>query len=351
MAKQIFDRARMESLREEMGFKDRGIFEKSMYAFSLLRELLGIYPDLIFKGGTSILLHIFPPVRLSIDIDILLPERDRSGLKEALVKMSAVSEWFETVEEDTREGKIPKAHYKFHFTSQFSKVPQYILLDVVFTEHPYKKLVEKDISNVPLVFSDSKIIVRVPTPEGLLGDKMTAISPKTIGIPLNEKRSMEVLKQVIDLGELFNIASDVDDIRQSFLTTAQQENGFRGTAYFIDQVLKDVTDLAFKYSQSLLKDADNSFPEIALVDDGLSKAANHLRGKINKRDIKVAFAKIAYMASVLSRKENPPLIKKADLPLVEKTVLPKKYKILERLKVLGPEAYFYWALAVGTKGR
>lgn len=179
-------------------------------------------------------------------------------MKDVLGKMVSASEWFDTMEEDPRHGKIPKAHYKFLFASQFSKEPQYVLLDVVFTEHPYKKIVEKGLSNIPLFFADAKTVVRVPTPEGLLGDKMTAVSPKTIGIPLNKKRSMEVLKQVIDLGELFKIASDIEDIRQTFLNTTEQENGFRGTSYSIDEVLDDVTDIAFKYSQSLLRGADNS---------------------------------------------------------------------------------------------
>ncbi len=77
----------LESLRKELQFKDPGIFEKAVYAFSLLNELLRIYPELIFKGGTSILLYIFPPARLSIDIDILLLVKERSGLKDALVKV------------------------------------------------------------------------------------------------------------------------------------------------------------------------------------------------------------------------------------------------------------------------
>jgi len=350
MAKQTTDRNRMESLRKELGFKDPGIFEKSVYAFNLLSELLCVYPGLIFKGGTSILLHIFPPARLSIDIDILLPVKEQAGLKDALVRMVSASEWFDAVKEDLRHGKIPKAHYKFQFASQFSKVPQYVLLDVVFTEHPYKKLIEKDISKLPLAFSGSDVVVWIPTPEGLLGDKMTAVSPKTMGIPLNEKRAMEVLKQVIDLGELFKIASDIDDIRQSFLNTAQQENGFRGTSYSIDEVLDDVMDIAFKYSQSLLKGADNSFSEIALVNDGLDKIGNHLRQKIDPQDIKVAFARIAYMASVIKGRENPQLIKNVDMSLVQGLKLPEKYKILERLKVIIPEAYFYWVLAAGVKG-
>ncbi len=349
MAKQIPDLNRMESLRKELGFKDPGIFEKSVYAFNLLSELLRVYPGLIFKGGTAIPLHIFPPARLSIDIDILLPAKEQAGLKEALGKLVSASKWFDAVKEDTRHGKISKAHYKFHFASQFSKIPQYVLLDVVFTEHPYKKLVEKDISKIPMVFSGSDMIVRVPTPEGLLGDKMTAVSPKTMGIPLNKKRAMEVVKQVIDLGELFNIASDVDDIRQSFLKTAEQENGFRGTSYSVDEVLDDATDLAFKYSQSLLKGADNSFPEIALINDGLNKVGNHLRQKINPQGIKVACARIAYMARVLKEKENPQPIKNIDMSLTRELMLPEKYKILEKLKAIIPEVYFYWALAVGAK--
>ncbi|MBU4376894.1 MAG: nucleotidyl transferase AbiEii/AbiGii toxin family protein [Candidatus Omnitrophica bacterium] len=349
MAKQIPDLNRMESLRKELGFKDPGIFEKSVYAFNLLSELLRVYPGLIFKGGTAILLHIFPPVRLSIDIDILLPVKEEAGLKDALGRLVSASKWFDAVKEDTRHSKIPKAHYKFHFASQFSKIPQYVLLDVVFTEHPYKKLVEKDISKIPMVFSDSDVAVRVPTPEGLVGDKITAVSPKTTGIPLNKKRAMEVLKQVIDLGELFKVASDVADIRQSFLKTAEQENGFRKTDYSVDEILDDVTDLAFKYSQSLLKGADNSFPEIALINDGLNKVGNHLRQKINPQDLKIAFARIAYTARVLKERENQQLIKKVDMSLTQGLMLPEKYKILEKLKTIIPEAYFYWALAVGTK--
>ena len=98
----------------------------------------------------------------------------------------------------------------------------------------------------------------------------------------------------------------------------------------------------------MLKGADNSFSEIPLINDGLDKIVNHLRGKIDKGDAKVAFSKIAYMASVLNRKENPRLIKKTDISLIQGTAFTEKYKILERLKVVGPEAYFYWAMAVGV---
>lgn len=343
------DTERLESLRKDLRFRDRGIFEKTVYALSLLGELVRIYPGLIFKGGTSILLHIFPPARLSIDIDILLPVKEQAGLKDALGRMVSASEWFSMVDEDPRHSKIPKAHYKLRFASQFSKEPQYVLLDVVFSEHPYKKIIEYDLSKIPLFFVDAKTVVRTPTPEGLLGDKMTAISPKTIGIPLNEKRSMEVIKQVIDLGELVEIAIDLEDIRQTFFNAVEQENRFRGTFYSIDEVLDDVTDIAVKYSQSLLKGADNSFPEIALINDGLGRVTNHLRLRKGQQDIKIAFARIAYVASILKATDKKPLVKTADLSLVKDKSLIGEYEVLERLKVTNPKAYFYWALAFGEK--
>lgn len=342
---------RLESLRKKLLFRDRGIFEKSVYAFRLLSELLGIYPRLTFKGGTSLLLHIFPPARLSIDVDILLEPENRAGLKGALEKMAAASEWFEGVEEDVRrEGKIPKAHYKFTFSSAFSKIPQYVLLDVVFAPQPYKKLLEKDISALPLFVPPTvKSVVRTPTPEGLAGDKMTAVSPNTVGIPLDERRAMEFVKQIIDLGELFNIIDDTDDVRQSFYEISRQECGFRGITHSPEAVLDDITDVAFRYSQYMLKGADNSCAQIAMVTDGLNKMSNHLRAKIGQQDMKVALAKIVYLASVLKGKENPALIKKADLSSIADMTLAGKYQILERLKVVNPEAYFFWVLGVGTK--
>ena len=339
---------RLESLRKELQFKDPGIFEKAVYAFNLLNELLRVYPELIFKGGTSLLMHVFPPFRLSIDIDILLPVKERERLKDILSDVVSTSEWFEFLEEDVRVGKkIPKVHYKFKFTSQFTRVPQYVLLDVVFAESPYKNIVKKNFTKHPMIFSDTNAIVQIPTSEGLFGDKMTAISPKTTGIPLNKERSMEFLKQIIDLGELFKIANDIDDIRQTFANTAQQENGFRGTVYSADDVVNDIVDVAFKYSQSMLKGSDNTFPEIALINEGLNRIGNHLRQKVDQRDIKLAFAKIVYVCRIIRANKGLEIIKIVDNKTIEGKTLEGRYKILERLKKINPDAYFYWVLGIG----
>jgi len=81
----------------------------------------------------------------------------------------------------------------------------------------------------------------------------------------------------------------------------------------------------------------------------LNRVGNHLRLKIGQQDIKIAFARIAYMASVLKSKDKESLIKTVGLSSIKDAIFPGKYKILERLKVTNPEAYFYWALAVREK--
>ncbi|MBU1007147.1 MAG: nucleotidyl transferase AbiEii/AbiGii toxin family protein [Candidatus Omnitrophica bacterium] len=349
MAKRILNFDQLEALRKETGFKDPGIFEKSVYAFNLLSDILKAYPDLVFKGGTSMLLHIYPPVRLSIDIDILLPLKEKEGLSKKLELVSQNSEWFEGIEENKRIGKkIPKAHFKFAFTSHFSKVPQYILLDVVFTDSPYDKLVRKDIKDNPMAFSGAKGIVKIPSVEGLFGDKLTAISPKTVGISL-EDRNMEFVKQVIDLGELFNVIEDTKELNSAFRKTLFVENGFRGEHYAPDDVFDDIMDVAFKYSQSLLKGGDNSFEEINLINEGNTRVVNHLRERLRPEDIKIAFSRIVYTISLLRGTNEGSLIKKVDMDIVKNYVFPEKFRNLERLKKFVPEAYFYWTMGVGKK--
>lgn len=350
MAKQVLNFGQLESLRKKLGFKDPGIFEKCVYTFNLLSDVLRACPDLVFKGGTSILLHVFPPVRLSIDIDILLPLKERNGLLQGLERVAKDSEWFEGVQENPRAGKkIPKAHFKFPFTSQFSKVPQYVLLDVVFTELPYGKLFRKDIAANPMAFAGGKGIVSVPSVEGLFGDKLTAISPKTVGIPLSGDRAMEFTKQIIDLGDIFKVIKDVDELKLAFSNTLSVENGFRGSKFSDEDIFNDITEIAFRYSQALLRGCDNTFEEIMRLNEGNAKVTNHLKEKLSPGDIKIALARIVYIISVLRRADTESLVKQVDMDMVKERVFPVQYKILERLKTPVPEAYFYWAMGVGEK--
>ncbi len=349
----ILKKDALEKLRKKLGFRDRDIFEKTVYAINLLHDLIGFYPGLIFKGGTSLLLYKFPPVRFSIDIDILLNESDKDSLMENLQALVALSGVFKFVEEDERKsGGVPKAHYKFFYDSYFTSIDQYILLDIVFCKwHPYHTVVSKNLGECPLVLAETDAIVQTPSPEGLLADKMSAISPNTIGIPLlgENAKEMEFVKQVIDIGVLFELAENLDDIRESFTGIVAQESEFRGGTHKPEEVLDNIVDVAFKYSQSRLKSANNSYDEIADIDSGFRRLSNHLVARYTKADLKLAFAKIVYICRLL-RDENPAeIIKEIDNRMIEGKQLVGDYSILERLKKINPQAHFFWILGFGHR--
>jgi len=86
---------------------DPTIVEKSIYAFELLTHLVKNKLKFIFKGGTSLLLLLENPQRLSIDIDITTSENQSKieSLLKNLVKGSVFTSW----EKNTRtQSKTPK---------------------------------------------------------------------------------------------------------------------------------------------------------------------------------------------------------------------------------------------------
>ena len=339
----ILEKDDLEKLRKDLGFRDKGIFEKTVCAINLLCDLIGFYPKLIFKGGTSLLLYKFPPVRFSIDIDILLNEEDRDSLMKNLQVLVGSSGVFKSVEEDKRESEIPipKAHYKFFYDSQFSPGDRYILLDIVFCEPPYYRIVRKELNELPLVLAETDAIVNIPTPEGLFADKIAAISPGTIGISLDEQKEMEFVKQVIDLGALFDLSDNLSDIKRSFAGIVAQENEFRGGTFTQEEILDDIVDVAFKCSQSRLRGANNSFDKIANIDSGFRRLSNHLVTRYPKADLKLAFSKIAYICRLLQEVDSSEIIKEIDYQMIEGKQIDGNYSILERLRKTNPQAHFF----------
>jgi len=338
----------LEKLRRSLKFRDPIIFEKSVYAFKLLQGLLKVYPHLIFKGGTSILLHKFPPIRFSIDVDIILNPKDKNLLKERL-KEVAQEAGFKEVEEDIRqtEKNIPKKHFKFYYDSHYASIRQYILLDIIFCQSPYSKLIQKSLSECPLSFGSS-LKVSVPTIEGLFGDKLTAVSPNTVGIPLDTKE-MEFVKQIIDLGFLFEFLEDIEDVKKTFNNTVKFESSFRDRRFSTKKVTDDILDVAFKYCQYLLKGGNNSYKEIIHINNGLRRVSNHLLVRYTQSDLKIAFSKIAYICKLFTVNQKTKIFKTVDYKLIENKRLIEKYCVLEGLKKTNPQSYFYWIQAFGEK--
>lgn len=222
---------------------DPSILERSIYALGLLEALVKVEMPFIFKGGTSLMLLTDKPKRLSTDIDIIVaPGTDISSYIE---KASEIYP-FTSVTEDVRKarGKIVKSHYKFTFFSEQKNSNLEILLDVLFDNSHYSKIVEREIKTDILISAEPYLKVRMPSAGCILGDKLTAFAPHTTGIPLGIGKELEIIKQLFDVATLSDIADDSDDIRNSFLQTVQAELYYRELNLTYEDVLKDTIDTA-----------------------------------------------------------------------------------------------------------
>jgi len=197
---------------------------------------------------------------------------------------------------------------------------------------------------------DVNVKVSIPTIDGILGDKLTVFAPHTIGIPYGVGKSMEIVKQLFDLGELFDYCTDTKTMIQSYNATQEQESEYRKPKHTKEVSLEDTLQTAFLVSQHLLKGSTLN-EEIKEIATGLKQIENHLLGVPFRIDqARIAAAKVALLASVIKKNDNKFLFENASYNLSnnEKLLvveLPGTYAILNRLKKLNQlEAFYYWWL-------
>jgi hypothetical protein len=151
----------------------------------------------IFKGGTSLLVMLDEPRRLSTDIDIIVDHNtDVDGYIEKAGKIFP----FVSVEEHKRKGAndIEKRHFRFYFLSPRTGKEINILLDVVLEDNPYLKVMERPIRSSLLLSEGEDLTVNLPDKNCILGDKLTAFAPHTIGIPFGVDKELEIIKQMFE---------------------------------------------------------------------------------------------------------------------------------------------------------
>lgn len=246
ISREVYTKEYITGLRE--GSKcDPAILERSVFAFGLLEAFARTGAEFIFKGGTSLMLLLDEPMRLSTDIDIIVkPDADIMAYIENASKIYP----FVRFEENTRVGanNIVKKHFRFYYKSlqnEEKEVP--ILLDVLFEDNHYAEVIQKEIKNSLLLTDGKPVFVTIPSVNSILGDKLTAFAPHTIGIkPHYEKengaivdKKIEVIKQFFDVATLFDYATDIGLISRTYKSTAYSELKYRGLDCGYEECLMD----------------------------------------------------------------------------------------------------------------
>jgi hypothetical protein len=216
--------------------KDPSLMESMIYALYLLEQVKQTGLEFIFKGGTSLMLLMKEPRRFSVDIDIVVsPKIGKDELERHLSKIAQTSAFtrMELDEKRSYRGEIPKAHYKFIYNSNFANKnkegqiitnpEREILLDVLFAENQYPALVEMPLQTEWLLQHGEQLTFTTPDINSILGDKLTAFAPNTTGVPYNSEKEKEILKQLFDIGNLFDLLTDIAVFKKSFLETVKEE--------------------------------------------------------------------------------------------------------------------------------
>ena len=173
------------------------------------------------------------------------------NLNEILDKVAAEQGFIRKEEQKrTANTKIDKAHYKFFYTPlhKTSKDEEYVLLDILFEAVRYQKLENIEIKSSFVPEKDAPLTVKSPCLEDITGDKLTAFAPNTTGIPYfkgEDSMSMEIIKQLYDIGNLANNVSEIETIKSTFKTFALTELSYRELDKLTEQdVIEDIYQTA-----------------------------------------------------------------------------------------------------------
>ena len=331
---------------------DKILVKKVIRALLLVEGLAKQKLQFVFKGGTSLMLLMNSTKRLSIDINIILPN-STSNLDEILDK-AALEQGFIRKELNQRitQTNIKKEHYKFFYTPihKSKASEESILLDILYEKINYNNVIQIPVQSSFVPVSSEPVNVSVPSLEDILGDKLTAFAPNTTGIPYfknQDSMSMEIIKQLYDIGNLLDVVNDVRIIKSTFSNFAKTELAYRNqTTLNENDVLEDI------YQTSLCiamrgADGKGDFEQLSL---GIQRVVRFIFSESYYLEKAITHAsKAAYLAALI--KHDADKIEKFNDPqqLKDWVIKAPMNTKLNRLKKSNPEAFFYWYKIYGIK--
>lgn len=330
---------------------DRILIEKVIRALLLLEGLSNSGLDFVFKGGTALMLLLGTTKRLSIDIDIIVPDKN-VNLTDYLDKFITEKEFIRYEKQERKvQSDIEKEHYKIFFISALNGKETHILLDVLKEDIHYKTLVQTPISSSFLKETGTPVMVSTPDFNNILGDKLTAFAPTTTGIPYIKKgkeMGMEIIKQMYDVGCLFDKIDNINMVKEVFNAFAGIELKYRGNTHTTSDVLDDIFYTAL--TVCFRKDIQNTNTNFAILNNGITSIKSYIFSDSFHLDKAVTYAsKVAYLATLIkySKEEVIRFDPKVDMKDFEIKQFNPEHPLnqlnkLNKLKKSNPEAFHYW---------
>ena len=347
----------VNKINEELHWKRPGNqlknIEKAITALYLLECLTESDLKFIFKGGTSLLLLLQKVQRFSVDIDVLVDDIDDFNkislqfFKELIAK----NDFFTEVTADEREGDAltNTYHYRFYyepFVNQGEK--SYILLDVYHSHNYYDEVVEAEICSDILNTTGKNATALIPSINCLLADKLTAFAPETIGISLaaepgKRPKRVEVMKQLYDIGNLFEHCDKLQAIINTYKKVATYEIERRDLSITYSETLQDTLRHAYILGFAGLEEIEKHKQFM----DGLKDFRRFVADlSFDETNAILMAARVAYITTLIIVEGTVVEFYSADIGMESWGINKKGYESFNSYKQSNPEAFYYWFRAI-----
>ena len=152
--------------------------------------------------------------------------------------------------------------------------------------------------------------------------------------------SMEIIKQLYDIGNLTDMANDIETVKKTFSKFVNAESEYKNVERI---TIKDVLDDIFQTSLTIVSRGAVGKGNFTELQRGIGRVSNFIFSESFHIEKAIVFAsKAAYMATLINN--NSEIIEKYDNPskmedwFIQNPIWTK----INRFKRLNPEAFFFW---------
>lgn len=322
---------------------DKILVEKVVRALLLLEGLSASELKFIFKGGTALMLMQRSTKRLSIDIDIIVPDKaELDDIFETIVKDKGFTRF--ELQERKAISTIEKSHYKFHYVPahKTTQAEEYVLLDILFEIPQYQQINSIDIDSTFVFQKGRPMQVQVPGFDDILGDKLTAFAPNTTGIPYEkggQSRAMEIIKQLYDIGNIFIDVKNPSVTAITFEAFAKTELGYRNIINETKIVLDDIIDTSLTISTK----GQLGSGKLDVLMNGIAQLKQYIFSENYHIEKAITHAaRAAYMAAIIQTRANKINRFANPMEIKDWNIANQQYNKLNKLKKNNPEAFYNW---------
>jgi len=326
--------------------------EKCILAFELLGRLADGGIPFVFKGGTAVMRRLGTIRRLSVDVDIAC-QMPKVRFDDKVADIGRRAPFHRWEQKHRRQPPLPKKrHYYFYYRSVISGTEDHVILDVLEEADLYP-VIENLPVEMPFFIPDHRINVPVPTVECLLGDKLTAFSPGTVGLPYDPMSPVDLIKQLFDIGQLFDASVDLAVVCNTYARVFTAENNYRRNAYTPEQALNATYQTALTLSSiDLTKKIDATNAPLLLT--GVKNMQSLLvQTRFGLPEAKAAAGKAALLSRIILHNRLHANLRDlrfdpADTSRLRTATIPRPIEHLTKLRGTNDEAFHYW-LTVATE--